>query len=75
MGNKGLRDRGWVFSAPKMLIIINQHENSAATKLSREEGDERPTGSVLGGLMANAVGGRVGRQKGRNQRRLPVDVF
>lgn len=55
MGNKGLRDRGCVFSAPKMLIIINQHENSAATKQSRVEGDERPTGSVLGGLMVNGT--------------------
>ena len=66
MGNKGLREGGCVFSAPKTLIIINQQENSRAREQGREEGDEKPAGAALGGVACGKRG---------SLRRLPADVF
>ena len=50
MGDKGPKEGGCVFSAPKTLIIINQQENSRAREQGREEGDEKPAGAALGGV-------------------------
>lgn len=56
IGGKGLRERSCVFSAPKMLIIINQQENSTVTEQGGEEGEERPAGAVLRGLVVRGAG-------------------